>query len=770
MSDMKTARHIKTLRTVTGIAAAVCGFALLLLPGAASAACSSPAGTIGNMEYFSGENLYKYCDDTNWIDVGSASNGVTSGLVGWWKLDGNGNDSVGTGNATPVGSPSYVSGISGQGLSTSYNEYLQAFDGNSSSIADFGTNDFSVCFWIQSDGGSAVFGNTVGKWNGGAGGNYLGWGFSYWGPTQLRLNLSSGVPTSGDYVYFSATTTGSLHHLCLVRNSGNVAVWFDGTQVVDHTNGSSISTTTGFRMGQWGGLVDDVRIYNRALTAAEVATLAQTEDATSLVLHWKLDEGTGTSAADASGAGNTGTMYGSPAWTTNGYINAGLTFDGNDDCIRESGVDLSSASAATVSFWSKRDWSTGTYETVHENTNDFNGSTTGFALFFSGDGVGGSPCGSNSYDLEPSIKGNTGYNIKCYTPPSDTNWHLITTVFDKSQAGTSEILLYIDGLLQTPVYIPPSYTANNTNNFGADSFNFMDRNCTSTPSPAESITGTSDEVRIYSKALNATEIAGLIDCTSPAGKKGMVQYDTTDQRFEYCNGKSWVAMDTTCSVGNGGAGCTGGVAGTMRYNGTNNTYEYCEGDTWVCVGEKCSAPTIGNACSDGTVYAGLSPDGNKKMFTTRCDLGMTWNGSSCTGTRSSPPWNNGNAANFVTTNTNSVNTGATNTAIIISLDSDSGTGGTQPHQAAQACADLVLNGYDDWYLPARAELDVLYTNRVAIGNFLTSGGTAATSYWSSTEQGGGTHAFYRDFENGASSSTNKEYATQSTRCVRKQAN
>jgi hypothetical protein len=47
--------------------------------------------------------------------------------------------------------------------------------------------------------------------------------------------------------------------------------------------------------------------------------------------------------------------------------------------------------------------------------------------------------------------------------------------------------------------------------------------------------------------------------------------------------------------------------------------------------------------------------------------------------------------------------------------------------AARLCGDLVLNGYSDWYLPSRDELNKLYLNKTAIGGF------AAADYWSSSE-------------------------------------
>lgn len=49
--------------------------------------------------------------------------------------------------------------------------------------------------------------------------------------------------------------------------------------------------------------------------------------------------------------------------------------------------------------------------------------------------------------------------------------------------------------------------------------------------------------------------------------------------------------------------------------------------------------------------------------------------------------------------------------------------------AARICGDLVLNGYNDWYLPSKDELNQLYINRVAIGGFPNP----EFEYWSSSE-------------------------------------
>ncbi len=69
-----------------------------------------------------------------------------------------------------------------------------------------------------------------------------------------------------------------------------------------------------------------------------------------------------------------------------------------------------------------------------------------------------------------------------------------------------------------------------------------------------------------------------------------------------------------------------------------------------------------------------------------------------------------------------IGTGNTNTNIIVA---NQGAGS----YAAKDCADLVLNGYSDWFLPSKDELKKLYINRIAIGGF-------TSRYYSSSETDG----------------------------------
>ncbi|MFD2199992.1 DUF1566 domain-containing protein [Shivajiella indica] len=67
-------------------------------------------------------------------------------------------------------------------------------------------------------------------------------------------------------------------------------------------------------------------------------------------------------------------------------------------------------------------------------------------------------------------------------------------------------------------------------------------------------------------------------------------------------------------------------------------------------------------------------------------------------------------------------TGQSNTTAIVNAQGDG-------IYAASLCNDLVLGGYDDWYLPSLDELNKLYLSKDVIGNFVGNG----ASYWSSTE-------------------------------------
>jgi hypothetical protein len=68
--------------------------------------------------------------------------------------------------------------------------------------------------------------------------------------------------------------------------------------------------------------------------------------------------------------------------------------------------------------------------------------------------------------------------------------------------------------------------------------------------------------------------------------------------------------------------------------------------------------------------------------------------------------------------------------------------------AAKLCADLTSEGYSDWYLPSRDELNKLYLNKDAIGSF------SGNNYWTSSEVSS-TLTISQSFSSGIQYNTNK---------------
>jgi hypothetical protein len=106
------------------------------------------------------------------------------------------------------------------------------------------------------------------------------------------------------------------------------------------------------------------------------------------------------------------------------------------------------------------------------------------------------------------------------------------------------------------------------------------------------------------------------------------------------------------------------------------------------------------------------------------------------------PWSNITGTLIGTTGT-ALGTGKANTTAI------AGQAGCTSG-AAYYCDNLIIDIYDDWFLPSKDELDKLYFNKDPIGGF------ADSSYWSSSEFST-SYAWYQVFLNGNKVYYNKNY-------------
>jgi hypothetical protein len=82
--------------------------------------------------------------------------------------------------------------------------------------------------------------------------------------------------------------------------------------------------------------------------------------------------------------------------------------------------------------------------------------------------------------------------------------------------------------------------------------------------------------------------------------------------------------------------------------------------------------------------------------------------------------------------------------------------------AKTACDELVLNGYTDWRLPSKEELEYIYNNVYKLG---LKAGFFAAFYWSSSEYSN-TNAWDFSFRNGNAYVSTSKAATTQVRAVR----
>ena len=111
-------------------------------------------------------------------------------------------------------------------------------------------------------------------------------------------------------------------------------------------------------------------------------------------------------------------------------------------------------------------------------------------------------------------------------------------------------------------------------------------------------------------------------------------------------------------------------------------------------------------------------------------------------------WYNNYSYSITGATATALGTGNANTNLIVA---NQGTGS----YAARICYDLVLEGYSDWYLPSKDELNLLYINLCAngLGGFVTTP-SADAYYWSSSETSN-YNAWRAIFSNGSQYASNK---------------
>ncbi len=452
-----------------------------------------------------------------------------SGLVGWWKGDGNGNDSAGTNNATVPAGVTYAPAEVDLGFNLDGQAH-QIIVPDAPALNFSGNQDFSLEAWIQPLA-------NPGNWQ-----DIMAIIDKRIAPdtiTQLgyELDLQGGVvvfqmaDVLAPYSWnnFSAgpdLRDGKFHHVAVTvhRTSttggqiyidGQVVLTFDPTVCP-----GDLSNTGPLRIGNhatpglqayYKGIIDEVSLYNRALASGEITAIYNAGSAgkcapaagdcvtpPSDLISWWPGEGN----ADDIVSGNNGSPVGKLSYT-NGEVGQAFQFDGSTSYIpvpASPSLNIgATGSGITIECWVKP-YHLGPVGAAGLPIVEWDSSSTdGTALWFEA-----------SYQLFADIKdtSNNAHVIQTAANTISTNslQHVAVT-YDKASGAA---MLYINGVMAV---------SNNIGSFTPQTTYPMNigRRTGQPIGDGDTFSGLIDELSLYNRALSASEIAAIYNAGS-AGK------------------------------------------------------------------------------------------------------------------------------------------------------------------------------------------------------------------------------------------------------------
>jgi chitodextrinase len=456
-----------------------------------------------------------------------------------------------------------------------------------------------------------------------------GGGFPY--GLELDNGDPSGYTSSGRATAPSALPVKSWQFVATTYDGANLDVYVGGSLVASSPLSGALSTSTGqLSIGAdsvWGeyfaGRIDNVRIYNRALSAGELQTDMNTAvtasgttpppPAPTPVAAYAFDEGTGMTASDSSGNGNTATLNGA-TWTTAGKYNDAASFGSSSIVTANDSASLDATSGVTLEAW--------------VDPTAYAASQTVVAKEQAG---GGFPYGLELDNGVPSAYAvtTTGTNPRATAPsalPLNT-WSFVAAVYDGSA-----LTVYVNGTAVASTSASGSLaTSTGTLSIGADQ------------QWGEHFVGAIDNVRVYASGVAAsqvssdmsTAIAGATppppppppgDTTPPSAPSGLTTSNVSQTGLTL----SWTASTDNVGVTGYDVYVNGGKQGTTTSTSYGVTGLAC-GTTYTLAVDAYDA--AGNVSPQSSTSATTSACSTSTGST--ANLWIDKNGGSCT--RSATP-------------------------------------------------------------------------------------------------------------------------------------
>ncbi|MBI2550033.1 hypothetical protein HYV83_02530 [Candidatus Woesearchaeota archaeon] len=330
---------------------------------------------------------------------------IYKGALGYWHLDNDVKDSSGTGNdGSLIGSvnATNVSGMIGKAINFTQVSYVEV----PNSATTRGLKNLTISAWVMpfySSGTSAIryilYKCTGNQACGPADASNTDYTLYLSGGNTIAFRPNTGILTTNDTI-----SNGTWHHLVVTEDSsGNARIYINGEFKISEAgfsvggaNASKLRIGNGKdgELNNFFGSIDEVAIYNKTLTAAEVKQLYlrtwydhspqqfllhpnypeevdNSTQNTTLLLHF--DEGTGANVTDSSPYGNNGKITG--AFFTNDSISgSALSFGTNDNVTIAASPTLSPDKAITVMAWLKlSSWSDSRVLALADDVSDLDG-------------------------------------------------------------------------------------------------------------------------------------------------------------------------------------------------------------------------------------------------------------------------------------------------------------------------------------------------------------------------------------------------------------
>jgi fibronectin type 3 domain-containing protein len=229
-------------------------------------------------------------------------------------------DNSGNGNNGIIAGPSWVNSKEGLGKALEFggmNGYVSL--PNSSSL-DITNPPLSIFAWIKVKEGADT-GWIVAKNYSSASNIQYG---MFWrtGDNKIEVYLQGGSRVSSPS---NSVLAGNWYFVGFTWDGQYVRLFINGVQSATGTYTGTLSSQPYLRIGRretsaypFKGIIDEVRIYNRALTSAEILNLFQGNEVSSsgLVGLWHFEEGSGNTVYDSSPYKNDGTLVKGADWVS----------------------------------------------------------------------------------------------------------------------------------------------------------------------------------------------------------------------------------------------------------------------------------------------------------------------------------------------------------------------------------------------------------------------------------------------------------------------